>query len=232
MSSTTSPTSGFLNIEELRVLHNQQELFTSPDNDVDDQLNDQIQHNPGVGFDIRLGEEFYLSGESYTCSSRVEQGIHIQPGQFALLTTFEQFHMPNNLVAFISMRFGVKAEGLINVSGFQVDPGFNGVFTFSVYNAGPNEIHLNYKSRVFTVIFAKTAAPAQPINRPTATGIDFKYWTRLRTPKKLSLIGLDERLSKLEYRIGLAKYLVPVFGVAVTVIIGILTLGRGGVPPG
>ena len=76
---STSPSAGFLTLDDLREIHNTDPLFDSSDNDVDEQFDEQQRSNPGVGFDLRLGDQFYLSGESYTCSSQTEQGIHIQP---------------------------------------------------------------------------------------------------------------------------------------------------------
>jgi dCTP deaminase len=66
--------------------------------------------------------------------------IIINPGQFALLLTEETIRMPNDYLAFISIKFQQKIKGLVNVSGFHIDPGFEGKIIFSVYNAGPSPI--------------------------------------------------------------------------------------------
>src|SRR5205823_5938842 len=50
--------------------------------------------------------------------------------------TEETVTIPPDALGFISMRTRVKLGGLINVSGFHVDPGFSGRLKFSVYNAG------------------------------------------------------------------------------------------------
>jgi dCTP deaminase len=44
--------------------------------------------------------------------------------------------------------------GLINVSGFHVDPGFYGKLIYAVYNAGPSEIHLSRGTEMFLIWFA------------------------------------------------------------------------------
>ncbi|MEZ1320621.1 hypothetical protein QIW46_04625 [Pseudomonas fluorescens] len=64
----------------------------------------------------------------------------IPKGQFAFLQTQEIVKVPNKALAFISFKASYKFRGLINVSGFHVDPGWNGKLTFSVYNAGPSDI--------------------------------------------------------------------------------------------
>jgi len=62
--------------------------------------------------------------------------------------------MPNDRIAFITLRFSQKIKGLINVSGFHVDPGFHGKIVFSVYNAGPATIHLDKDKEYFTIWLA------------------------------------------------------------------------------
>src|SRR5438046_2720021 len=68
--------------------------------------------------------------------------VVIPPGQFAFLITEEIVRVPPSAMALISMRVSQKFKGLINVSGFHVDPGFSGKLLYSVYNAGPQPIFL------------------------------------------------------------------------------------------
>ncbi|MBF4519170.1 deoxycytidine triphosphate deaminase, partial [Flavobacterium sp. ANB] len=81
--------------------------------------------------------------------------IEIKPGQFALLLTKEYVRIPEDKIAFISIKAGVKFKGLINVSGFHVDPGFEGNLLFSVYNAGPSTIILSNNKPYFPIWFAE-----------------------------------------------------------------------------
>ncbi|WEV50113.1 hypothetical protein OZX61_12000 (plasmid) [Acinetobacter sp. ESL0695] len=60
--------------------------------------------------------------------------------------------VPNNALAFISFKAKYKYKGLINVSGFHVDPGWYGKLTFSIYNAGPSDIALE-KGDPFALIW-------------------------------------------------------------------------------
>jgi dCTP deaminase len=80
--------------------------------------------------------------------------IVIEPGQFAFLLTEEVVEVPNNAIALISMKASLKFRGLINVSGFHVDPGFKGHLLFSIYNAGPREIILRRSQKVFIIVYA------------------------------------------------------------------------------
>jgi len=81
--------------------------------------------------------------------------IRIKPGHFALLLTEETVNIPETTIAFISIKAKIKFKGLVNVSGFHVDPGFNGKLLFSVYNAGPSTIILKRGEKYFPIWFAE-----------------------------------------------------------------------------
>jgi dCTP deaminase len=78
----------------------------------------------------------------------------IPPGQFALLMTDEEVGIPHDAIGFISIRFSYKSKGLINVSGFHVDPGFRGRLKFSVYNAGSQSVVLQRGDQIFMLWLA------------------------------------------------------------------------------
>ncbi|QXV63984.1 deoxycytidine triphosphate deaminase [Mucilaginibacter sp. 21P] len=107
-------------------------------------------------YELSLGAEVFLTdSEKRSVKQLLEnEMIEIRPGQFALLLTKEYVKIPNNKIAFISIKAGIKFEGLINVSGFHVDPGFEGNLLFSVYNAGPSNIRLSNGTAYFPIWFA------------------------------------------------------------------------------
>jgi dCTP deaminase len=80
--------------------------------------------------------------------------VEIPPGQFGLLLTEEVVRVPSDAIAFISIRASVKFKGLINVSGFHIDPGYNDRLKFSIYNAGARPIYLKRGQRIFMVWYA------------------------------------------------------------------------------
>jgi dCTP deaminase len=80
--------------------------------------------------------------------------LRIPPGQFAFLLTHEKVVVPDDATAFISMRARYKFKGLINVSGFTVDPGWSGKLLFSVYNAGPGPVLLEKEEAAFLIVYA------------------------------------------------------------------------------
>jgi dCTP deaminase len=69
--------------------------------------------------------------------------------------TEEVVRIPPDVLGFISLRTTWKFRGLINVSGFHVDPGFHGNLIYAVYNAGPAPVHLARGMDLFLIWFAE-----------------------------------------------------------------------------
>jgi len=111
---------------------------------------------------LSLGVEVYRTDnkdrkiENLTETNRT---VEINPGQFALLMTKEFVNIPQDMLAFISIKAKNKLKGLVNVSGFHVDPGFKGRLLFSVYNAGSSTITLQTGNPYFLIWFTKLDRP-------------------------------------------------------------------------
>ncbi len=107
-------------------------------------------------YELSLGSQVFQTDSSPRAVKDLKENekIEIKPGQFALLLTKEYVKIPKNTIAFISIKAGVKFKGLVNVSGFHVDPGFEGNLLFSVYNAGPSNIVLSNGTPYFPIWFA------------------------------------------------------------------------------
>jgi len=106
-------------------------------------------------YSLRLGREVLVTPDGSTNVPPPGEGsfVKIPPGQFAILYTLESIQIPHDAIGFISVRTSEKWKGLVNVSGFHVDPGFIGHLKFSVYNAGNNCICLDYESECFLLWF-------------------------------------------------------------------------------
>ena len=113
-------------------------------------------------YKLRVGHEVYVSptGVGSDQKNKTKQRLDfgndfvIPAGQFAFLLTEETITVPEDALAFISVRAKYKFRGLVNVSGFHVDPGFSGRLVFSVFNAGPGEVHLERHEECFHIWFA------------------------------------------------------------------------------
>lgn len=111
-----------------------------------------------AAYELCLGNEVYLtdskSGKKELLDEKNSQVV-IKPGQFALLLTQEKVKIPLKYLAFISIKFSQKIKGLVNISGFHVDPGFEGKIIFSVYNAGSATITLDKGNPYFMIWFSE-----------------------------------------------------------------------------
>jgi dCTP deaminase len=111
--------------------------------------------------ELSLGREAFVTSSMHRLKTRLHKGqqIEIPPGQFAALLTKEKVSIPDNTLAFISMKASIKFRGLVNVSGFHVDPGFRGNLVFAVYNAGAESVVISYGQRLFPIWFADLEGP-------------------------------------------------------------------------
>lgn len=162
------------------------------------------------GYNLSIGNTYFKTSEEFVNTQKnteIKDGesFVIAPGQFAFLITKEVVHIPENAMAFISMKTGVKFQGLINVSGFHVDPGYNGKLVYSVYNASPNNIQLTCGDPLFKIWFCdldqKSSAPflfskkaPKTITNELVHGMSREVY---------SLQGLSEKLRTLDQKIDL-----------------------------
>lgn len=108
-------------------------------------------------YELSLGDEAFRTDSKDKKKEflKDKEEFRINPGQFALLLTKERVHVPKEYIAFISIKAKIKLRGLINVSGFHVDPGFSGNLVFSVYNAGTTPISIEKGEPCFLIWFSK-----------------------------------------------------------------------------
>lgn len=132
----------------------------------------------------------------------------IPPGQFAFLLTEEELSIPYNVMGFISLKSTVKWSGLINVSGFHVDPGFRGRLVYSVYNAGPSPIHLERGQDLFLLWLADLDDGAKitdsRIGKKPQTSISIDLISRVDRPIH-SLQGLSDKIESLSRDLDIFK---------------------------
>jgi dCTP deaminase len=114
------------------------------------------QHLQHAAYELSLGTEAFITSDGVQTKRALSVGeqIEIPPGQFALLITSEIVRVPNDAIGLISIKASIKFLGLINISGFHVDPGFTGRLKFSVYNAGSRSILLACGDPVFLIWFS------------------------------------------------------------------------------
>jgi dCTP deaminase len=108
-------------------------------------------------YELKLGHQAVITcdGDNVRKDLAPKEVFYIPPGQFGLMLTEEIVTLPANVLGLISLKTSVKARGLVNVSGFHVDPGYKGRLKFWVYNAGNQNIPILRGDPTFLIWFSE-----------------------------------------------------------------------------
>jgi dCTP deaminase len=179
----------------------------------------------GANYDLRLGEDVYVTTEKVPkklTAMGADGVVSIEPGEFGILMAHEYIFVPPDLMGFISIRLTFKQKGLVNISGFHVDPGFHGRLMFAVFNSGPNDVPLRYNERVFMIMFSELTEWAK-VKESAWHGMEtipIETMFGLRGTS-ISVRNLDERVKRLELLFPVV--LTGIVSVVVAVIAWVLT---------
>ena len=177
-----------------------------------------------AAYTLHIGDEYYVSPDArvtaplrHTMQQLPSQGAFtIPPGQFAFLLTDESVTVPSDAIAFISIKARLKFNGLINISGYHVDPGYHGKLLFSVLNAGPRPIHLCHKQDVFLIWYAELDRTTQRKKRGSGFDRIEPSVVNLISGEILSLQSLSEELNDLR---GKTKLYIGLFWIIVALLV-------------
>lgn len=159
-----------------------------------------------AAYTLAIGPEVYVSPTDQTTDSAMvtvrkldeSEAFTIPPGQFAFLLTEEIVSVPGDALGFISIRAKIKFRGLVNVSGFHVDPGYRGQLTFAVFNAGPVPIHLKRGQSIFLIWYANLdRETGYKKVGPIHKGIDTELITSV-AGELLSFAGLTNKIKDVD----------------------------------
>lgn len=190
----------------------------------------------GAAYRLHVGSEVYVTptsksgdGQTRTIQQLDDRDAFVIPsGQFGFLITREVVEIPADAMGLISMRASIKWRGLVNVSGFHVDPGFRGQLTFAVFNAGPTPVHLREGDDWFLIWFVdldrvtghtKKLAPQLGIRTGLVNAISGEVH---------SLAALSDRIDKIETEHG---YFRGVAVVVTAIAVGVLLRFCAPAPP-
>lgn len=158
---------------------------------------------------LAIGREAIVSVEANATSGvrrNLEQDdfLQILPGQFAYLITAERVRIPDTAIGFINIATKIKLAGIVNISGFHVDPGYDGRLIFTIFNAGAQTVHLGYRERIFRLWLQDYIGVVKPkgkgfdtIPYEWANGLVGAYPSPFVVDQKL-----NEMREKFEVRIG------------------------------
>jgi dCTP deaminase len=186
-----------------------------------------------AAYTMRIGDEAFVSPEGRDTRKsgllhRLEHKapIVIPPGQFAYLTTREFITLPQDFLGFINMKSGLKNSGLVNVSGFHVDPGYSGKLLFAVFNAGPQTITVRCDQDAFLIWFARLDGATEKYAR---TKVGFREidttLMALIPAETASLNSLNTRLDQLDRRISYVLGILTLVGAVVLATIASVIAG-------
>jgi len=131
----------------------------------------ELENPEGAGLDLRLGELFKISGETFLgvktrdtvdhksvakYDPKKSKAFTIKPGEFYLMQTMEKVNLPDNIVSIPYPRSTLLRSG-IWLLATQVAPGYRGILTFALKNMGPRPFKVEMGARVAHVIFYEIA---------------------------------------------------------------------------
>ncbi len=132
-------------------------------------------HVQQCSYDLRLGSEIYIVGQRAPKKLKESDPyVSLSPGQFAILTCYEDLKLPDGIMGLITLRNRFKMQGLVNVSGFHVDPSFQEKLVFAVQNVGPSDIRLKFMEPTFTIFFARVEGNELPERKNVRKGIQLE----------------------------------------------------------
>lgn len=155
-----------------------------------DPLDDPDLQIQPASVDLRLGASFVVyrlphvpcidsrdpqSVTGYTERFDIEEGgaFILQPGEFALGSTYERVKVPHDLVARVEGRSSIGRIAIVvhATAGF-IDPGFEGEITLELSNLGRCAVKLYPGMRISQVVFHTMTSPAE---RPYGPARGSKY---------------------------------------------------------
>jgi dCTP deaminase len=172
-----------------------------------------------ASYDLCVGNEVFLSEMRVpTNLSTSSPYVILPPGQFALVKTFEKIRIPRDLIGLISIRSSLKFQGLINISGFHVDPTYEGYLIFAVQNVGPNDIRLKFQEAAFMIMFAKLLTDYAGKKRKS--GFD-----AISLDQMAKLGGSSVTLAQLKNELDQLSLSLKIYGaIAIAVLVAIISL--------
>lgn len=165
----------------------------------------ELQIQP-ASIDLRLGTDFVIYRlQQVSCldsrdprsvedhvehiEATAEEGFVLQPGAFALGTTYERVRVPDDLVARVEGRSSIGRLAIVvhATAGF-IDPGFEGQITLELSNLGSCAVRLYPGMRISQIVFHEMKSPAE---RPYGKARGSKY--QGQEGPVASRIGTDRR---------------------------------------
>lgn len=117
-----------------------------------------------------FGMTYGLSAAGYDI--RIAQSIKIEPKDFVLASSIEEFDMPNNVLAYVKDKSTWARQGLA-VQNTVIEPGWKGFLTLELSNHNPDKIlEIEIGMPIAQIVF-------HFLDEPTEQPYDGKYQNQL-----------------------------------------------------
>lgn len=127
--------------------------------------------------------------------------------------------MFDDCLALISIKSSSKMKGLVNISGFHVDPGYQGRIYYAVFNAGPRPILLRRQEALFQMFVYRLCEPSdEPYEDGLRDKMPVDYVASLQRGRPVSLDALSGELGSLKAQIRLQ------WALGVSVLVALISL--------
>jgi dCTP deaminase len=180
---------------------------------------DRVQQG---AYELKMGAQGAISCDGPNQITKLQQrdSFCVPRGQFALLMTEEKVRVPSDALGFISLKTSVKSRGLVNVSGFHVDPGYECRLKFWVYNAGNDDIHVLRGDPLFLIWFADLDQKTDDVYKKNREALNEITGDDLRQlhGSLSSPAALAKQIEQLEVKVRLFEW---IGGTALVVLIGL-----------
>lgn len=125
--------------------------------------------------DVFLGMSFGLSAAGYDI--RIAETLTLYGGEFHLVSSFERFKMPTNIIAFVHDKSSWARKGLA-VQNTVIEPGWEGYLTLELTNHHPTRsILLTSGMPIAQIVF-------QLLDEPTERPYNGKYQNQEAGPQE------------------------------------------------
>ncbi len=158
-----------------------------------------------ASYDFRVGDQAFLSGTDAIADVANKGLVIIEPGEFAVIATREKIKCGSQFAAQLGLDSKYGRQGLVLLSGPQIDPGFEGVLIVRVTNLAPRRITLTHETPFLTVQFFRLSRPVEKPyvgSRQGQTGLGSSDIEELTHPDSPTLGGMVKSLSALATDVG------------------------------
>jgi dCTP deaminase len=189
-----------------------------------------------ASYDARAGNWAFSSSLKEKVNLSQRGALVIEPGEFAIVETRERIALGRWTAGILGLRSEYAKQGLLMLSGPQIDPTFEGILKVRLVNLAPKKIALGYESPFLTIEFLRLGSPvSRPYSGPSLkqdgiTSADMQELLNMegmtmgQVFKTLSALAKD--VAELRGAVGrLTWYLPAIIGVGIA-IIGILVAVR------